>query len=423
MKRIISMLLALVMVLGLAVTSYAGTIVLEPVKDVVVEPIVLESLPLSDVNESIFTAGEGGTYYIMLDPAINYKNITVTASGAVSARMVDYDAKTFAPIPGITYKVVYRLANETVEGATGMTYEDAIAKADELNKANKTTQYVVKPEAYANIIEVVIEDNYSASYKEGKIVVKALNADTNKNETATLTVVRDVVIFGYENVKYYADKEQALDPEYLAGYSDYETAQTGYKDYVNVMYCDYPTVICTTAFRAIEGKDIGVDVAGMAVTIKDVAKGQKGVNFAAYGVKEVDANKDGNAEEVVFGFHGKQTINSKFEVVVDTGYTWFTLREAFGIKLEEDDVLVYTLYKDGQPYASFEVDYADVEEAYSPVKLVIDGAAGTTLGEYSIQVGEAEFPAEEVEDEVVEEANPNTGAPSFFEWIWMLIFS
>ena len=414
MKRIISMLLALVMVLGLAVTSYAGTIVLEPVKDVVVEPIVLESLPLSDVNESIFTAGEGGTYYIMLDPAINYKNITVTASGAVSARMVDYDAKTFAPIPGITYKVV-RPANEIVEGATGMTYEDAVAKADELNKANKTTQYVVKPEAYANIIEVVIEDNYSASYKEGKIVVKALNAGTNKNETATLTVVRDVVIFGYENVKYYADKEQALDPEYITGYSDYETAQTGYKDYVNVMYCDYPTVICTTAFRAIEGKDIGVDVAGMAVTIKDVAKGQKGVNFAAYGVKEVDTNKDGDAEEVVFGFHGKQAINSKFEIVIDTGYTWFTLREAFGIKLEEDDVLVYTLYKDGQPYASFEVDYADVEEAYSPVKLVIDGAAGTTLGEYSIQVGEAEFPAEE--------ANPNTGAPSFFEWIWMLIFS
>ena len=422
MKRIISMLLALVMVLGLAVTSYAGTIVLQPVKDVVVEPIVLESLPLSDVNESIFTAGEGGTYYIMLDPAINYKNITVTASGAVSARMVDYDAKTFAPIPGITYKVV-RLANETVEGATGMTYEDAVAKADELNKANKTAQYVVKPEAYANIIEVVIEDNYSASYKEGKLVVKALNAGTNKNETATLTVVRDVVIFGYENVKYYADKEQALDPEYITGYSDYETAQTGYKDYVNVMYCDYPTVICTTAFRTIEGKDIAVDVAGMTVTIKDVAKGQKGVNFAAYGVKEVDTNKDGDAEEVVFGFHGKQAINSKFEIVFDTGYTWFTLREAFGIKLEEDDVLVYTLYKDGQPYASFEVDYADVEEAYSPVKLVIDGAAGTTLGEYSIQVGEAEFPAEEVEDEVVEEANPNTGAPSFFEWIWMLIFS
>lgn len=423
MKKFISILLALMMVFSVAVTSYANTIALEPVKDVVVEPIVLESLPLSDVNESVFTAGEGGTYYIMLDPAINYKNITVTASGAVSARMVEYNPKTFAPIPGVTYKVVYRIANEIVEGATGMAFEDAVAKADELNRENKTTQYVVKPEAYANIIEVVIEDNYSASYKEGKVVIKALNADTNKNEAATLTIVRDVVIFGYENVKYYADKEQALDPDYLAGYSDYETAQTGYKDYVNVMYCDYPTVICTTAFRAIEGKDIAVDVAGMTVTIKDIVKGQKGVNFAAYGVKEIDANKDGDAEEVVFGFHGEQTINSKFEVVVDTGYTWFTLREAFGVKLEENDILVYTLYKDGQPYASFEVDYADIEDVYSPVKLVIDGAAGTTLGEYSIQVGEAKFPAEEVENEVIEESNPNTGAPSFLEWLWMLIFS
>lgn len=420
MKKFISMFLALVMVLGLAVTSFASTIVLEPVKDVVVEPIVLESLPLSDVNESIFTAGEGGTYYIMLDPAINYKNVTVIANGAVTARMVDYNAKTFAPIPGITYKVVHLLSNEIVEGATGLTFEDAEAKAEELNKEHKTTQYAVKPEAYANIIEVTIEDNYSASYKEGEIIIKALNAGTNKNETAAITIVRDVVIFGYENVKYYADRDEALNPEYLPGYSDYETAQTGYKDYVNVMYCDYPTVICTTAFRAIEGKDVKVDITGMDVEIKDVAKGQKGVNFAAYGVTEIDKDDNGKVEKVVFGFNGKQKIDSKFEITVDTGYTWYTLREAFGIKLEENDVLVYTLYKDGKPYASYEIDYADSEKVNDDVKFIIDGKAGSTLGEYSLEVGFAEHP---IENEIVEESNPNTGAPSFFEWIWMLIFS
>lgn len=419
MKKILSLVLAVVMAFSLGVSAFAAPIVLEPVKDVVIEPIVLKSLPLTNVNESILTAGEGGTYYIMLDPTINYKNITVSANGAVSARMVEYNAKTFAPIPGITYQVVY-YRHEVVEGCTGMTYEDAVVKADELNQAGKTTQYTVKPEGNANIIEVVIEDNYSASYKEGEIIVKAFNADTNKNEAATLTVVRDVVIFGYENVKYYADRKEALNPDYLPGYSDYETAQTGYKDYVNVMYCDYPTVICTTAFRAIEGKDIAVDVAGMTATIKDVAPGQKGVNFSGYKVKEIDKDKNGKAERIVFGFYGDQKINSKFEVVVDTGYTWYSLREAFGIKVEENDILAYTLYKDGVPYATYEIDYANVEDVYEDVKFVIDGTAGETLGEYSLEYG---YAVNEVEPEVEVESNPNTGAPvGFFAWLFALIF-
>ncbi len=423
MKKLISILLALVMVLGLAVTSFADTVVLEPLQPEEKELVELPQLVLDDENASVFTAGKGGTYYLMLDPTIEYKDITVMDSGCVEASVFKYDPEKHMPIEGISYCV--KKGNDVIEGA--MSYEAAKERAEELNKAEKTTQNKVAVDgAYINIIEVKVEDNYTAAYKEGKIVIKALNVATKKDESATIKVVSDVTIFEYEQVKWAAaDKKVVLECGDL-GYSDYETALKGYGDKYDVSdlrTVPNATVISTTAFRAIEGKDVKVESADMTVKIKNIAAGQKGVNFAAYPLKEVDANKDGEIEEVVFGFYGDQVIKSKFEVTIDTGYTWYTLREAFGLKLEEKDIVTYTVYKDGQPYASFEIDYADAEQVRSSVKLVIDGEAGTILGEYSIQVGEAEFPAEEVEDEVVEEANPNTGAPGFLAWLWMLIFS
>jgi hypothetical protein len=420
MKKLVSILLALVMVLGLAVTSFA-TVVLEPVKPEVEELMELPQLVFDDKNESVFTAGEGGTYYVMLDPAIEYKNLTVTGSGCVAAKVFKYDPEKHAALEGITYCV--KKGDTVVEG--GLDYYVAKEKVKELNNAEKTTQYKMDADGcYVNIIEIKVEDNYTAAYKEGKVVIKALNVGTGKSESATIKVVSDVTIFEYEQIKWAAaNKDTALECG-DNGYSDYETVDKGYgdKDYDHNDLRTVPnaTVVPTTAFRAIEGKDLKVETAGMTVKVKNVAAGQKGVNFAAYPLREVDTNKDGKIEEVVFGFYGKQTLASKFEVTIDTGYTWYTLREAFGIKLEENNVVTYVVYKDGQPYASFEVDYADAEQARSSVKLVIDGAAGTTLGEYSIQVGEAEHV---VEDEVVEESNPNTGAPSFLEWLWMLIFS
>lgn len=417
MKKLVSILLALVMVLGLAVTSFA-TVVLEPVKPEAKELMELPQLVLDDKNESVFTAGEGGTYYVMLDPAIEYKNLTVTGNGCVEANVFKYDPEKHAALEGVTYCVKNR--DTVVE--SGMDYYAAKEKAKALNDAEKTTQYKIAADGcFVNIIEIKVEDNYTAAYKEGKVVIKAFNAGTGKNEGATLKVISDVTIFEYEEVKWAAANKDAVLKCGDNGYSDHETAGKGYgeKDYNYGELRTVPnaTVISTTAFRAIEGKDVKVESAGMTVRVKNVAAGQKGVNFAAYPLREVDADKDGKTDKVVFGFYGKQTLASAFEVTIDTGYTWFTLREAFGLKLEEKDVVIYTVYKDGQPYASFEVDYADAEQARSSVKLVIDGAAGTTLGEYSIQVGEAEHKVE------VEETNPNTGAPSFLEWLWALIFS
>jgi hypothetical protein len=424
MKKLISILLALVMVLGIAVPSFAGTVELKPAPEAKNELIALNTLELNADGNSVVIAGKGGTYYLMLDPAIKYTNVSITASGNVEASIVDYDPAKYEAIPGVTYGVWNKSTGEWMD--QDVSYEYAREEADRLNKANKVTYYMAKADGNANIFVLHIADNYDRAYAEGKLVIKAYNEDAKCFEGATVKVVRDVVIFEYEQVKWAAANKDTVLVCGHYGYSDYETALNGYGtkyEVGNLRSVEGATVICTTAFRAIEGKDVKVESADMTVTIKDVAKGQKGVNFAAYGVKEVDENKDGDIEEVVFGFYGKQAINSKFEIELDTGYTWYTLREAFELRLEERDVVTYTVYKDGQPYASFEIDYADAKEAYAPVELVIKGEAGTTLGEYSIQVGEAEFPAEEVEDEVVEEANPNTGAPSFLEWLWMLIFS
>lgn len=422
MKRIFSILLALMMIFSLAITSYANTIVLEPVAPEVKEFVELPQLILDEENTSVFTTGEGGTYYLMLDPTIKYENVEVSGGGYVKASVFKYDPEKHMPIEGISYCVVNRQTDEVVTEALG--YFEAKEKAEELRNAEKTTQYTVKPyDCYVNIFEIVIEDNYSASYKEGKVSIKALNAETKKNEYATVKIVSDVTIFEYEEVKWAASNKDAVLKCGDNGYSDYETALKGYGDkeynYSDLRTVPNATVISTTAFRAITGKNIKVETAGMVVGIKNVASGQKGVNFAAHPIREVDKDKDGKAEEVVFGFYGNQAIKSAFEITINTDYTWFSLREAFGLKVEENDIITYTVYKNGKPYASFEIDYADAKQAHAPIKLVVDNVAGDTLGEYSIQVGEAEHVAEEV----VGETNPNTGAPTFLEWLFALIFS
>ena len=158
----------------------------------------------------------------------------------------------------------------------------------------------------------------------------------------------------------------------------------------------------------------------MLVHIKDVAAGQKGINFAAYPVAAKDYDKDGETDAIAFGFYGDQPVGSKFEITVETGYTWFTLREEFGVRLEENDIITYAVLKDGKLYAEYQIDYSKVNYNEA-IRLILDGAAGETLGEYEIVLAETvEVP---VEPEVEVESNPNTGAPvGFFAWLFSLIF-
>ena len=415
MKKILSFVLAVVMAFSLGVSAIAAPIELKPAPEVKNELIELNMLELNADNESIVMAGKGGTYYLMLDPTVNYTNVSVTASGNVDASIVAYDAEKYEAIPGLTYGVWNRNAGDWVE--TNLTYDYAKGRAKDLNMEHQVTYYEMRPEGYANIFILEIADNFGRSFAEGRLVIKAYNEDLDRAEGATVKVIRDVSIFGYEKVKYAAKYDRVLDQTY-AGYSDYWTAANGYD--TNTVYSTDPTVISTTAFRAIAGEDNKVEMADMLVHIKDVAASQKAINFAAYPVAAKDYDKDGETDAIAFGFYGDQPVGSKFEITVETGYTWFTLREEFGVRLEENDIITYAVLKDGKLYAEYEIDYSKVNYNEA-IRLILDGAAGETLGEYEIVL--AETVEVLVEPEVEVESNPNTGAPvGFFAWLFSLIF-
>ena len=431
MKKILSLVLAVVMVFSLGVSAFAADLIeLKPAETKTEEPIVIKDwLPLDADNMSV-KVSEGGKFYLMLNPDIDYTGLTVNASGNVKASVVKYDAKKYE-VEGVdlTYGVWNRLAGEWFD-SNNLTYEFAVDEAKTLNDANNVTYYEVRPMKHVNIIEIVIADNFGAAYAEGELVIRAYNEGTKKHESATVKVIRDVVIFEYEQVKWAAQSKDAILYCGENGYSDYETDRVGYGspdyDYSALRNVKGATVISTTAFRAIAGKGIKVMSDGMEVVIKEVAAGQKGVNFAGYRPKALNAKgevaeNDEVVEKIVFGFYGDQVMSSDFEIVVETGYTWYSLREAFGVKLEENDVITYAVLKDGKLYAEYEVDYSKVNYNEA-IKLILDGAAGETLGEYEIVLAETvEVPAEEVEVEV--ESNPNTGAPvGFFAWLFSLIF-
>ena len=92
----------------------------------------------------------------------------------------------------------------------------------------------------------------------------------------------------------------------------------------------------------------------------------------------------------------------KFTVNFDLDWTYFELREFFGKKVEEQDIVTYYILKDGKVLKEVKVDYMTVDYN-DTVKLSIDGE-NTTLGQYAIAV---KVPAENKG-----EKNPNTGAES-----------
>ncbi|MBQ7938562.1 MAG: hypothetical protein IJ283_08760 [Oscillospiraceae bacterium] len=406
MKKALALVLALVLALSMAVSAFAATLV-ELTPAVVPDEVTpLKKLNRIDlVNDAVVIAGEGGTYYVILDLDKEYKDVVVTANGAISAKLINYDPTVYEPIDGVTYKVVNG-KGETI--SPNCTWVRANELAKQFNDDHKTTEYGVKPEVDVVLIELVIADNYSASYKEGtlKVTAKEKNAEGKWVDVAgKWTIIRDVTIFEYEEVKYSAANDVALVAEKGTGYSDYKTALNGYGtkyDSAALRNDQFATVVSTTAFRAIEGKDLTVAAdANNYVTIYDVAKGQKGVNFELYGFdKMYDAA--GNFLGWEFGFYGDQVVASDFVITLKPQITYYELRESFGIKVEEDDIITYYLTKDGKVAQEITVDYMTVDLSKN-IELELKGS-NTTLGQYELVL--AVDAAADVEE------NPNTGAES-----------
>ena len=147
-------------------------------------------------------------------------------------------------------------------------------------------------------------------------------------------------------------------------------------------------------------KDRAFDV---SVTLKEVKAGQKGVNFCVWGGLELKEN-DLGIESVEFGFVGGQTILGKYAVNVKLPINYYELRELFGLKVEEEDIITYYVVdENGAVVKEIKVDYMTADLS-ALVAFTVEGE-NEALGYYTLCL---EVPA--VEGEV--EENPNTGAES-----------
>ena len=436
MKKIVALVLALMMVLSLGVSALALTKIelnqVEETEDGTKLIKFVDTVDFIGSGKVLYTNGpHGGVAYFVLKTT-GLKDVKATYSNdAVKAEIIDYDPEKMEFVDGADWAVVrkdgkaideYLAASTTldwskcVESGKG-NYDWCKYVAKTLNKEFKTTQFVVKTTSEIKVLKLTVAANYSASFTEGSVKVSALRVADKKTVYTEMKFVNDITIFAYEYVKSAAENDYALEL-FDEGYSDYETYLAGYKT-PDTAQRPGSRVISTTAFRAIEGKDITVNVyptpkendervaKSADVTIYNVAAGQKGVNFEYYEkeVKEATSTAlavDGENRKVEFGFYGDQVVKSKFTVNFDLDWTYFELREFFGKKVEEQDIVTYYILKDGKVLKEVKVDYMTVDYN-DTVKLSIDGE-NTTLGQYAIAV---KVPAENKGEE-----NPNTGAES-----------
>ncbi|MBR3962728.1 MAG: hypothetical protein IKK14_04290 [Oscillospiraceae bacterium] len=426
MKKALALVLALVLALSMAVSALALDLVeLVPAEK---EKSDLVEIPVVKVDEVTLLLYEGGKYYIALEDEA-WEDVEVTTNGNVTAKLVEYDpAKMIVTGMDIKFNVTYKgeaygepfvtkADRNSVE-----TYKAALKYAEDKNDDEYVTYWDVEVATNVNIIEIVVEDNYSAHYTEGTIKVEAVLDD--EDYVGEVEIINDVVNFEYELVKWAAKNfttyAKTTDECLFIGedgYSDYRADLKGYDEEDEEYYVpenrvdDGAAVVSTTAFRAIEGKDLRLiynDI--LDVVLYDIVKGQKGVNFSAYTEMDYedlndnddrDYNEPVNALEV--GFLGNQVVKGDFEITIRTGLDWFELRELFDVKVEEDDIISYYIVdKAGKVVGGKEIDYmtADLtKEATFTVK-----GNNQALGEYKIVL---EVPAAEEG-----EANPNTGAES-----------
>ncbi len=455
MKKALALVLALVLALSMAVSAFATLVVLDRVVPEAEEPIEIEVIDIDDKEEIFYTylnsdeLTDKFVTYIALDPEKDYKDIKVTANGIVDAKVVEFDPETMVALGNLTltYSVLYKgevleapytlkeVAEEvyleaadakiniqTIDNFTGWSYNDAQTLAALVRDDMRVSDGVVNVvcEQYVNIIEITVENNFSAHYTEGDLKIEA---KLNKKAYAkTLELINDVAIFEYEEVKYAADNNVYGAALQLgaAGYSDYATAEWGYgpeydEDVLrNEEY--HALVVPTTAFRAIEGKNLTLNVLAneemeLSVTLKEIAAGQKGVNFFAWSDytfedKNDNGKKDGSEdfETISFGFMGDQVVKGDFEITVDLPIDYYELRELFGEKVEEDDIIsYYVVNQNNEVVKTIKVDYMTFDPSEN-VEFVIEGS-NEKLGWYTLAL---DVPADEVEGE----ANPNTGAES-----------
>lgn len=406
MKKFISVILSVLMVMALGINALALTeIELKPGVPTVQDKVVLEDY--CDFNESgentfIAQSNDGGKFYVPI--CYDYKelkNIELIASG-MTARLVDFNPETME-YPG--YYPTYCLfeARQPMDdpNTKGLTWEDAKEMAKTLGKQNKKT-YQIVPEQYLYIAEFTVNANYGASFVEGSFEIRAIDVESGKHlSTGKQTVIRDVVFFDYENVKSAAQYDYVLKLG-DKGYSDYHSYKEGYLG-ADVDYG--ATCISKSAFRAVAGKKLSIELNPTDELVMDIIAGQNSINLSNY------FNVDNKAKTIKFGFYGSPTIAGSYSYEVNVGKNAYDLAEFFNLRMNETDVYTFYVKKDGKVIDSFVVDYAK-QQSYDDIVLKITGK-DSALTSYELtmdgsQVAENKTPS--ASKPVSGEVNPSTGA-------------
>lgn len=413
MKKIISVILSVLMVMALGINAFALTAIeLKPGVPTAQSKVVLEDY--CDFNESgentfIAQSNDGGKFYVPI--CYNYKelkNIELIAEG-MTARLVDFNPETME-YPGYypTYCLLEARQPMDDPSTKGLTWEDAKEMAKTLGKQNKKT-YQIVPEQYLYIAEFTVNANYGASFVQGSFEIRATDVESgNRLSTGKQTVIRDVVFFDYENVKSAAQYDYVLKLG-DKGYSDYRSYKEGYLG----SDVDYgATCIAKSAFRAIEGKKLSIELNPTDKLVMNVAAGQNSVNLSNY------FNVDKKAKTIKFGFYGSPIIADSYSYEVNLGKNAYDLAEFFNLRMNETDVYTFYVKKDGKIVDSFVIDYAK-QQSYDDIVLKITGK-GSALTSYELtldgsQRAENKTPSASTSKPAGGEVNPNTGAEVIFE--------
>lgn len=362
----------------------------------------------------------GGTFYVAVLSDIEMSDVKAEVSGMITAEIINFDPEKYKSV-GELYSVYDKRRENSGEDPVvekDLTYAKAKELAEKRNIEGKTTLNTVKCQSYVYVVKFKVDQNYTTAYKSGTYRVTGKNGGKTYT-SGTTTVVSDVSIFNYEGVKCAALYGDALVIGSNDGYSDFLTAKYGYKC-EEAYKGQTATVVSSTAFRAVIGKSLTLACGeNVTVSIPEVAANQRGVNFIynCPEVKTISSEENSNGTTAATAkkqsthaltFYGNQIIESDYNIKWDLGCTYAELLNIYKVRVEENDIITYYIYKNGRYFDEFTVDYmtADYNEN---VVIYLKGEAGTPLGNYTISVTP---PATENTSE--KEINPNTGAYAHF---------
>lgn len=348
-----------------------------------------------DEGTETFTVTEGGT------PVVTYAK-----AGSTMANVTYNDDKTEQTVVSV----------ETVSETTN--YMEAKAAAKLFNTEGKTSKYVATCNQDVSIIKVRIANNFGVDYAIGSFQVKATGVSDGKSYVGIKNnVVADVAIASKDTVEYYsANYEKGAKGEVFPINEATSKADFGYWGYYeDKVSTNKAFVISTTSFRAIAGEGITLanraDHPSVLVEIDKVSTNQTGVNFlneSDMEYKTVDGKKV--FDYYYLTFYGKQAVASDFTVTWRPGCTYGELLTQLGLNLNETEQVKLHLSADGKDNV-ITVDYSKVN-LYDEVEIVIERAAGSTLGQYTLSAGKVDVkPNGGSTGGNGNEKNPNTGAP------------